>query len=104
MNTKQLIEQIRNGNLDNRLLDIYIDKEKLVEDAIDGMVSSLGDVYTSYTGSEQTDEFDELVNGTYEGIGCTIQTYRLIFGLLLMNRRFSSSGPTYLCSCELEHC
>ena len=58
------------------LMDNYyddIDKEKLVEDAIDGMVSSVGDIYTSYTGSDKVDEFDEMVNGEYEGIGCTIQ-------------------------------
>lgn len=50
-----------------------IDKEKIVEDAIDGMVSSVGDVYTSYADTEATEEFNELVSGTYEGIGCTIQ-------------------------------
>jgi len=58
------------------LIDNYydeIDKEKLVEDAIAGMVSSVGDVYTSYTDTENVDEFNELVNGVYEGIGCTIQ-------------------------------
>ena len=60
----------------NTLNDNYyddIDKEKLIEDAIDGMVSSVGDIYTSYTGSDKVDEFDEMVNGEYEGIGCTIQ-------------------------------
>ena len=65
-----------------KFLDVYetlndnyydsIDKDKLVEDAIDGMVSSVGDVYTSYVDSDETDEFDELVNGIYEGIGCSI--------------------------------
>ena len=58
------------------LTDSYyndIDKEKLVEDAISGMVSSVGDVYTSYADSESTEEFNELVSGVYEGIGCTIQ-------------------------------
>lgn len=50
-----------------------IDKEQLIEDAIDGMVSSVGDVYTSYADTEETEEFNELVGGVYEGIGCTIQ-------------------------------
>ena len=50
-----------------------IDKELLVEEAIDGMVSSVGDVYTSYVDTYESDEFNELVSGTYEGIGCTIQ-------------------------------
>ena len=50
-----------------------VDKDKLINEAIDGMVSSVGDVYTSYVGAEDTDEFNELVSGIYEGIGCTIQ-------------------------------
>lgn len=67
----------------DKFLDVYetivdnyyddIDKEKLIESAIDGMVSSVGDEYTSYVDTETTDEFNELVNGVYEGIGCTIQ-------------------------------
>lgn len=58
------------------LVDNYydeVDKEELVENAIDGMVSSVGDVYTSYTDTDGVDEFNELVGGVYEGIGCTIQ-------------------------------
>ncbi len=48
------------------------DKDKLIEAAIDGMVSSVGDVYTNYFDTTTTDEFNQLVDGTYEGIGCTI--------------------------------
>ena len=58
------------------LIDNYyddVDKEALVESAINGMVSSVGDVYTSYSDSETTSEFNELVSGYYEGIGITIQ-------------------------------
>lgn len=58
------------------LIDNYngdINKEELVDSAIDGMVSNMGDVYTSYADMKETDEFNELVNGVYEGIGCTIQ-------------------------------
>ncbi|MBQ2872591.1 MAG: S41 family peptidase [Bacilli bacterium] len=50
-----------------------IDKETLVESAINGMVSSVGDEYTSYVDISGTEEFNELVNGVYEGIGATIQ-------------------------------
>lgn len=46
---------------------------ELVESAISGMVSSVDDVYTSYADSEYTESFNELINGKYEGIGCTIQ-------------------------------
>jgi len=49
-----------------------LDKETLIEDAIEGMVSSVGDVYTGYTDSNDTTTFLETVNGQYEGIGCTI--------------------------------
>lgn len=58
------------------LVDNYydtVDKDELIEQAIDGMVSSVGDIYTSYTDTEGVDEFNELVSGVYEGIGCTIQ-------------------------------
>lgn len=50
-----------------------LDKDKLIDDAINGMLSSVGDVYTGYVNVEDTDEFSELVGGVYEGIGCTIQ-------------------------------
>lgn len=50
-----------------------VDKDMLIDNAIDGMVSSVGDSYTGYIDNENTDEFNELVSGVYEGIGCTIQ-------------------------------
>lgn len=50
-----------------------ISKEELVDSAISGMVSSVGDIYTSYSDTDTTSKFDEIVNGTYEGIGCVIQ-------------------------------
>ena len=49
-----------------------VEEDKLIEAAINGMVSSVGDVYTSYNDAVTTDEFDQMVSGTYEGIGCTI--------------------------------
>lgn len=60
----------------NTLIENYyddVDKEKLINSAIDGMVSSVGDTYTGYVDTENTEQFDELVSGIYEGIGCTIQ-------------------------------
>lgn len=66
----------------NKLYDVYdvlydnyngsLSKNKLFDAAIEGMVSSVGDVYTSYGNSKDASNFDDLVNGTYEGIGCTI--------------------------------
>lgn len=49
-----------------------INKNELIDAAIDGMVSSVGDIYTSYNDVATADNFNEMVNGTYEGIGCTI--------------------------------
>lgn len=67
----------------NKFVDVYelirenyngdFSSDKLVDNAISGMVSGVGDVYTSYSDSEDADTFDELVSGIYKGIGCTIQ-------------------------------
>ena len=57
------------------LIDNYngeVNKDDLIDSAISGMVSSVGDVYTSYSDTKNTNNFDEMVNGSYEGIGCTI--------------------------------
>ena len=54
-----------------------LDKDSLIEGAIEGMISSIGDTYTSYTNIDDTAIFDETINGKYEGIGCTIATYEL---------------------------
>ena len=49
-----------------------ISDEKLIDSAIDGMLSSTGDSYTNYNDTKETEEFLESVKGTYEGIGATI--------------------------------
>ncbi len=49
-----------------------VDKDELIDEAINGMVSSVGDVYTNYADTEKTDSFNQLVSGIYEGIGCVI--------------------------------
>lgn len=50
-----------------------VDKKELVDAAISGMVSSVGDQYTSYVDTEGTNSFNQLVDGKYNGIGCLIQ-------------------------------
>lgn len=52
-----------------------LDKDKLIDGAVEGMISSVGDVFTSYTDADDTTEFDETINGNYEGIGCSVATY-----------------------------
>ena len=69
----------------SKLIEVYeiitnnyngdIDKNTLIEDAINGMLSSVGDEYTGYFDSTSTEEFNELVTGVYEGIGCKIMNY-----------------------------
>lgn len=57
------------------ILDNYygdIDKNKLIDSAIEGMVNSVGDVYTSYSSIETSENFNTIVNGEYKGIGCLI--------------------------------
>ncbi len=46
--------------------------DNLIEGAINGMISAIGDNYTSYSNIEEASTFLETVKGVYEGIGCTI--------------------------------
>jgi len=52
-----------------------LDKTELIDGAVEGMISSVGDTFTSYTDSDSTSNFDETINGSYEGIGCSVATY-----------------------------
>lgn len=52
-----------------------LDKNELVDGAVEGMISSVGDVFTSYSNADDTSSFDESITGSYEGIGCTVATY-----------------------------
>ena len=66
----------------NKLINVYdtvtssyygeLNKDELIDNAIDSMLTSIGDNYTTYSNKEDTDEFLENVSGTYEGIGCTV--------------------------------
>ena len=51
-----------------------LDRDKLIDGAVEGMISSVGDTFTSYSDTDSTSSFDETINGSYEGIGCTIAT------------------------------
>lgn len=61
----------------NLINDSYyknIDKDKLIDGAINGMLSSLEDPHTSYFNQSETENFNEIMNGSYEGIGAEIST------------------------------
>lgn len=49
-----------------------VDKKKLVDQAVEAMLTEAGDSYTTYSNKKDTTNFLETVNGTYEGIGCMI--------------------------------
>lgn len=51
-----------------------LDKDKLIDGAVEGMISSVGDTFTSYSDTEATSNFNETISGSYDGIGCTVAT------------------------------
>ncbi len=59
----------------NKLLEEYfedLDENKLIDAAIDGMLSYTGDDYTIYMNEDATESLNEKLEGTYEGVGITI--------------------------------
>ena len=49
-----------------------IDKSKLIDSAIKGMIDSLEDPYANYMNEDESITFKEEVEGKYVGIGCEI--------------------------------
>lgn len=49
-----------------------VDKKDLIEGAINGMLQSLNDPHTSYFNADETENFNEIMNGSYEGIGAEV--------------------------------
>ena len=49
-----------------------VNKKKMINGAINGMLESLGDPHTSYFDESQTESFNEIMNGSYEGIGAEV--------------------------------
>lgn len=49
-----------------------VDKKKLIDAAINGMVNYLGDPYSTYMDEEEAESFNTTVNGSYEGIGVQV--------------------------------
>lgn len=74
---------ILNGDL-SKLVSVYntimskyyqkIDKEELIDEAIDSMLSAVDDPYTTYIDASSANSFLKKVDGTYEGIGCQVAT------------------------------
>lgn len=60
----------------NRLLNDYyneLDKDKLLDAGIKGMIDYLDDPYSSYMDTETSEEFNEEIDGNYVGMGVEIQ-------------------------------
>lgn len=57
------------------IIDNYyddVDKDDLINAAIDGMTSALGDAHSYYMDSDETKYFNQQIDGSYVGIGVTI--------------------------------
>ena len=60
------------NDISNNYYDDKLDKEKLVEAGIEGMINSLDDPYSEYFNVEESESFNQSVNGNYVGIGTTV--------------------------------
>lgn len=50
-----------------------LEEDELVEAAIEGMVSVLNDPYSSYMDSDTTESFNQTIDGSFVGIGVTVE-------------------------------
>ena len=89
----------------NKFIDTYdtitsnyygdLSKKQLVDNAISSMLESIGDDYTTYTDVNNTNEFNENIEGTYEGIGCTVtidEDSNIIVSSVFENSPASNAG------------
>ncbi|MBD3948299.1 S41 family peptidase [Tuanshanicoccus lijuaniae] len=78
-NTKPVKESPLNKEDIQKIIDVYnsildkyiedVDKNTLLQGALEGMVSSLGDPYSEYLDAEKANMFDESIEGSFSGIG-----------------------------------
>lgn len=79
------------SQIKNRYYD-SIDDEKLIDGALNGMMSALDDEHSVYLDKESKEQFDLELSGTYYGIGAEIQLNE--DGTVSIRRVFDSS-PAY---------
>lgn len=71
-NDESLEELIKTyNNIVNNYYD-DVDKEELADAGIQGMIEYLDDPYATYFSGDESDEFNEELSGTYEGIGIEV--------------------------------
>ncbi|MGB3024136.1 MAG: S41 family peptidase [Candidatus Saccharimonadales bacterium] len=77
-----------------RKYDGNIDKEKLIEGAKHGLVNAIGDPYTVYFTAKETEEFNNDLEGTFDGIGAELskREARLTIIATIDNSPASTSG------------
>ena len=59
----------------NNIIDNYyedVDKEELIDAGIQGMINYLDDPYATYFSGDASDDFNEELDGTYDGIGIEV--------------------------------
>lgn len=77
-NDKELTDFIKAySNIVNNYYE-NVDKEKMLDSALNAMLNYLGDNYTTYLTDEQRKALEESLRGTYQGIGVEINKDRVI--------------------------
>ena len=77
-NDKELTDFIKAySNIVNNYYE-DVDKEKMLDSALNAMLNYLGDNYTTYLTDEQRKALEESLQGTYKGIGVEINKERVI--------------------------
>ena len=77
-NDKELTDFIKAySNIVNNYYE-DVDKEKMLDSALNAMLNYLGDNYTTYLTDEQRKTLEESLQGTYQGIGVEINKDRVI--------------------------
>lgn len=78
----------------NHIVNSYVkevDKDKLIDAAIEGMYSYLNDEYSIYMGEESTKSLEERLDGQYTGVGIEI-TANKNDNKIIINKVFSNSS------------
>lgn len=55
-----------------------VNKEEMIDKAVDAMLEYLGDSYTTYLNSEERDALEDRLNGTYKGIGVSFLNREIV--------------------------
>lgn len=81
----------------NNIVNNYyddVDKEELADAGIQGMIEYLDDPYATYFSGDESDEFNEELSGTYEGIGIEVMQTddNIIVSAVIDNTPASEAG------------